>query len=267
MSQSAVVTAFQCQLVSPKGTQEGEKYLWSTTHQTAATSYNEPQGSSGCGKHNILAPDRWGTYERNDFSKPRLLHLPIHREVLNFLIGNAWFSFSLVQFTHSVVSNSLRPHGLQHARPPCPSLTPGVYSNSCPLSRWWHPTISSSVVRFSSCLQSFPASGSFPMSQLLPSGDQSIGASASSLTMNIQGWFPLGLTGLILQSKEHSRAFFSTAIWKPQFFGTQPSFICLNQIFETMPLPLSFLLVNLVSFIIKMYPESFHSSLLPLKPS
>ena len=96
-------------------------------------------------------------------------------------------------FSHSVVSNSLWPHGLQHARPPCPSPTPEVYSNSCPLSRWCHPTISSSVIPFSSCLLSFPASGSFQMSQFFPSGGQSIGvsASASVLPMNIQDWFPL----------------------------------------------------------------------------
>ena len=96
----------------------------------------------------------------------------------------------------------LRLHGLQHTRPPCPSPTPGVYSNSCPLSRWYHPTISSSVVPFSSCLQSFPASGCFRMSQFLASGGQSIGASASVLPMNIQDWFPLGWTDWIsLQSK------------------------------------------------------------------
>ena len=109
-----------------------------------------------------------------------------------------------VQFSCLVVSNSLRPHGLQHARPPCPSSTPGVYSNSCPLSRWCHPTVSSSVVPFSSCLQSFPASGSFLMSQFFTSGGQSIGVSASTsvLPMNIQDWFPLEWTGWIsLQSK------------------------------------------------------------------
>ena len=102
------------------------------------------------------------------------------------------------------MSNSLWPHGLQHARLPCPSPTPGAYSISCPTSGWCHPTISSSVIPFSSCLQSFPASGSFPMSRLFISGGQSIGASASAsvLPMNIQGWFPSGLTGLIsLQSK------------------------------------------------------------------
>ena len=104
---------------------------------------------------------------------------------------------SVVQFSHSVVSNSLWPHGPQHARLPCPSLTPRIESNSCPSSRWCHPTISSSVIPFSSQLQSFPASGSFPISQFFTSGGQSIGvsASASVLPMNVQDWFPLGLTG------------------------------------------------------------------------
>ena len=101
-----------------------------------------------------------------------------------------------VQFSHSVVSDSLRPHGLQQARPPCPSPTPGAYSNSCPLSRWCHPTISWCVVPFSSHLQSFPASRSFQMSQFFTSGGQSVGASASAsvLPMDIQDWFPLRLT-------------------------------------------------------------------------
>ena len=126
----------------------------------------------------------------------------------------------------SVVSNSLWPHGLQHARLPCPSLSPGVCSDSCPLSQWWHSIISSSVAPFSSSLQSFPASGSFPMSQFFASGGQSIGASASAsvLPKNIQGWFLLGLTGLIsLLSKRLSRVFSNTTIWKHQFFGTQLS--------------------------------------------
>ena len=106
-----------------------------------------------------------------------------------FLVGS-------VQFSHSVVSNSLRPCGLQHARPPCPPPTPRVYSNSCPLSWWWHPTMSSLVVPFSSRLQSFPASGSFPVSQFFTSGGQSIGASASAsvLPMTVEDWFPLGWT-------------------------------------------------------------------------
>ena len=109
------------------------------------------------------------------------------------------YQFTSVQFSHSVMSNSLPLHGLQHSRPPCPSPTPGVYSNSCPLSRWCHPTISSSVISFSSRLQSFPASGAYPMSQFFELGGQSIGASASTsiLPMNIQNWFPLGWTGLL----------------------------------------------------------------------
>ena len=126
------------------------------------------------------------------------------------------------------MSDSLRPHGLQHTRLPYPSLSSGVCSNSCPLSRWCHPTISSSVTPFFSCLQSFPASGSFPMSWLFASGSQSIGASALALVlpMNIQVWFPWELTGLIsLQSKGLSILFSSTTIWKHQYFGAQPSFI------------------------------------------
>ena len=121
--------------------------------------------------------------------------------------------------SHSVVSDSLWPHGLQHARPPCPSPTPGVCSNSSPSSWWSHPTISSSVIPFSH-LQSFSASGSFPMSQFFASGGQSIGASASVLPMNIQDWFPLGWTGWIsLQSKGLSRVFSNTTVHKHQFFG------------------------------------------------
>ena len=129
-----------------------------------------------------------------------------------------------VQFRRSAVSDSLWPHGLQHARPPCPSPTPGVYSNSCPLSRWCHPTISSSVIPFSR-LQSFPASGSFPMSQFFTSGGKSIRVSASAAVfpMNIQDWFPLGWTGWILQSKELSRVFSNITVQKRPFFGTQLS--------------------------------------------
>ena len=133
---------------------------------------------------------------------------------------------SSVQFSHSVASDSLQPHGLQHARPCCPLPTPRVYSNSCPLSRWCHPTISSSITRFSSWLQSLPASGSFPMSQLFISGGQSIGvsASASVLPMNIQDWFPSGWTGWIsLQSKGLSRVFSNTTVQKLQFLGAQHS--------------------------------------------
>ena len=130
-----------------------------------------------------------------------------------------------VQFTHSVVSVSLRPHGLQHARLSCSSPTPGAYSNSCPSCWWCHPTISSSVIPFSH-LQSFPASGSFPVSQFFASGGQSIGvtASPSVLTMNFQDWFPLGWTGRIsLLFKGLSRVFSNTTVQKHQFFGTQLS--------------------------------------------
>ena len=125
-----------------------------------------------------------------------------------------------VQFSGSVMSNSLRPNGLQHTRLPCPSPTPGAYSNSCPLSQWGHPTISSSGVPFSSRLQSFPASGSFPLSQFFASGGQSIGVSASTsvLPTNTQDWSPLGWTSWIsLLSKGLSRVFSSTTVQKHQF--------------------------------------------------
>ena len=141
---------------------------------------------------------------------------------------NKWIHlfFNSVQFSHSVMSDSLQPHELQHARPPCPSPTPGVHSNSCPSSRWCHPAILSSVVPFSSGPQSLPASGSFPRSQIFTSGGQHIGvsASASVLPVNIQDWFPLGLAGLIfLESKGLSRVFSSTRVWKLQFFCTLSS--------------------------------------------
>ena len=129
-----------------------------------------------------------------------------------------------VWFSRSVMSNSLWPHGLQHTRLPCPSPTPRAYSNSCLLSWWCHPTISSSVVLFSSHLQSFPASGSFLTSHFFTSGGQIIGASASVLPMNIQDWSPLGWTGLIsLLSKGFLRVFSNTTVQKHQFFGTQLS--------------------------------------------
>ena len=130
------------------------------------------------------------------------------------------------QFTRSVLSDFLRPHGLQHARLPCPSPTPRACSNSCPLSQWCHPIISSSVVHFSSCLQSFPASGSFPMNQFFTSGGPSIGVAASTsvLQMNSQDWSPLECTGWIsLQPKGLSRVFSNTTVRKHQFFSTQLS--------------------------------------------
>ena len=144
---------------------------------------------------------------------PPLRNLPhpgIKSHFLHLLHGHAdSLPLATLQFIRSVLSNSLWPHGLQHARLPCPSSTPRACSNSCPLSRWCHPTISSSVTPFSSCLQSFPASGSFPASQFFASGDQSVraSASASTLPVNIQDWFPLGLTGLSTCSPtRHSRS-------------------------------------------------------------
>ena len=131
-----------------------------------------------------------------------------------------------VQFSHSVMSNSLWPYESQHAKPPCPSPTPGVYPNLCPSSRWCHPAISSSVVPFSSCPQSLPASGSFPVSQLFAWGGQIIGVSASAwvLPMNTQDWSPLGWTGWIsLQSKGFARVFSNTTVQKHQFFSAQLS--------------------------------------------
>ena len=149
--------------------------------------------------------------------------------MINGQLNHLLFSFSMispVQFSHTVVSSSLQPHGLQHTRLPYPSPTPGAYSNWCSLSRWCHPTISSSVVPFSSCLQSFPASGSFQMSQFFTSDGQRIGvsASASVLPMNIHDWFPLGWTSWIsLQSKGLSSIFSSTIVQNHQFLSAQLS--------------------------------------------
>ena len=145
---------------------------------------------------------------------------------LNHVNWDLYQGHNFVQFSHSLVSNSLWPLGLQHTRLPCLSPTPIAYSNSCPSSRWCHPTISSSVIPFSSCLQSFPASGSFPRSPFFVSGVQSSGvsASASVLPMNNQDWFSLGWTGWIsLLSKRLSRAFYNTTVQKHQLFSTQLS--------------------------------------------
>ena len=156
-----------------------------------------------------------------------------YQNQIDYILCNWRWKGSIVsvQFSHSVMSDSLQPHGLQHTRPPSPSPTPRVYSNSCPLSQWCHPTISSSVIPFFSCLQSLPTSGSLQMSQLFTSGGQSIGVSASTsvLPMNIQDWFPLGWTGWIsLQSKtlesllqQHSSK--ASILWHSAFFIVQLS--------------------------------------------
>ena len=136
---------------------------------------------------------------------------------------NYYIDYQFSQFSHSVLSDSLQPHGLQHARPPCPSPAPEVYSNSCPLSQWCHPTISSSVVPFSSCLQSFPDQGLFKRISFLNQVAK-VFEFQLHLPMNIQDWFPLGWTGWIsLQSKGLSRIFSNTAVQKHQFFGAQLS--------------------------------------------
>ena len=169
-------------------------------------------------------PSFRGSYKGSNPSLLQLLHWQANFSPLSYL--GSPFLRQLLLFSCSIMSNSLQPHGLQNSRPPCPSPSPGPCSNSCPLSWWCHSTILSSVVAFSSCLQSFPASGSFPKSWLFASGVQSIKASvlASVLPVNSQGWFPLGLTGLIsLLTKGLSRVFSSTTIQKHLFFGAQPS--------------------------------------------
>ena len=167
----------------------------------------------------------WGTFT---FTCKILMCVYINTHICIYLISkhpsicfNTFVAFldfltlQSIQFSRSVLSSSLQPHELQHARPPCPSPTPGVYPNPCPSSRWCHPAISSSVAPFSSCPQSLPASGSFPMNQLFTWGSQSIGvsASASVLPMNTQDWSHLGWTGWIsLQPKELSRVFSNTTV-------------------------------------------------------
>ena len=167
---------------------------------------------------------------------PWLVKIPWRRKIATHFSILAWrvswteelggFWSSSVHFSRSVMSDSLRPHGLHHARLPCPSPAPRAYSNSCPLSWWFYLTISSSVGTFSACFQYFPAKGSFPMSQFFASGGQSIGVSASAavLPMTIQDWFSLELTAFIsLQSKELSGVFSNTTVQKHQFFGAHLS--------------------------------------------
>ena len=158
---------------------------------------------------------------------PKWWHIAWSNPILRyFLLYRNTVCLDLLLFSHSVMSDSLGPHELQQASLPCPTPTPEAYSNSCPSRQWWHPTISFSVVPFSSSFQSFPSSGSFPMSQFFTSGGQSIGASASAsvLPMNIQDWFPLEWTGWIsLQPKGLSRVFSNITVQRHQFFLTQLS--------------------------------------------
>ena len=162
-----------------------------------------------------------GTFKEQCVHRDDHEHNILSSSTLAYVLG-----YSSVQFSPSVMSDSFPPHGSQQARPPSPSLTPGAYSNSSPLSWWCHPDISSSVILFSSCLQSFPASWSFPMSQFFTSGGQSIGVSASTsvLLMNTQDWSPFGWTSWIsLPSKGISRVFSNITVQKHQFFSAQLS--------------------------------------------
>ena len=205
-----------------------EKILtgWNVTDWSNAMCYEESMVEQARGQRLLqqtkfqLKILRKAVKERRE----RMVHTHFKKKK-NSLISTA-LQFSSVQFSRSVVSDSLRPHESQHTRPPCPSLTPRVYSNSCPSSQWCHPTISSSVIPFSSCPQSLPASGSFPMSQLFAWGGQSIrvSASASVLPMNTQDWSPLGWTGWIsLQAKGLSRVLYNTTVQKHQVFSVQLS--------------------------------------------
>ena len=154
------------------------------------------------------------------------IQIPYHFDCYSFAMLLEWGSVVVVFFSRSVLSDSFQPHGLQHTRLPCFPPSPGAFPDSCPLSHCCHPTILSSVVSFSSCLQSFPTSGYFLMSQIFTSGGQNTGdsASVSVLPMNIQNWFLLGLTGWIsLQSKGLSRIFYNITVQKHQFFSAQLS--------------------------------------------
>ena len=172
-----------------------------------------------CNSRKVQRPHRPSWSLSSDF-------LWVTKVVMCSLEGKCFYFSTSVEFRCSVMSNSLRPHELQHARPPCPSPTPRVHPNPCPSSWWCDPTITSSVIHFSSCPQSLPASGSLPMSQLFSWGGQSIRVSASTsvLPMNTQDWSPLGWTGWIsLQSKGLSRVFSNTTVQMHQFFGAQLS--------------------------------------------
>ena len=176
--------------------------------------YCRPNCAFSYGKFEVIPYGLFGTHSAMHYIA----------EASNCFLGSP--AISSAQFSCSVVSDSLRPHESQHARPPCPSPTPRVHPNPCPLCQWCHPTISSSVDPFSSCPQSFPASGYFQMSQLFTSGGQSSGTSASTsvLPINTQDWSPLGWTGWIsLQSKGLSRVFSNTTVQKHQFFDSQLS--------------------------------------------
>ena len=206
--------------------------LWSTCCSSQVPFYTSPHGQgflqiTGWTREVWLAcfPQENKPQENYlSFCSCFFYFFPTHSKIITKTEDTSWLPPVSVQFSCSVMSESLQPHESQHARPPCPSPTPGVHPNPCPSSQWCHPTISSSVIPFSSCPESFPASWSFQMNQLFPSGDQNTGvsASASVLPMNTQDWSPLGWTGWIsLQSKGLSRVFSNTTVQKHPFFGAQ----------------------------------------------
>ena len=207
MTKSQSIKNMKCAITVPNTAQQG----WAPAHTCNSTA----RGRFQFYKPKVLA-ETVMSKEVGQGRGPLSIHIPL----------KSWNIGWSVQFSRSVMSNSLQSYELQHPRPPCPSPTPRACSNSCPLSQWCHPTISSSVVLFSSCLQFFRASRSFQMSQYFLSGGQSIAISAlaSVLPMNIQDWFPLGWTGWIfLQPKGLSRVFFNITVQKHQFFGAQLS--------------------------------------------
>ena len=203
--------------------------FWSASCTGARRKYRYLWSSAFCKRE--MREQQWGLTSRTETDGAASIRKYLSNVLSHIVICTQdrqlyWLSTANVYQFGSVAQSCLTLwlHGLQHARFPCPSPTPGACSNSCPSSQWYHPTISSSVIPFSSCLQSFPASGSFQMSQFYISGGQSIGASASVLPMNIQDWFPLELTGWIsLQSKGLSGGFSNTTVQKHQFFGAQHS--------------------------------------------
>ena len=211
-----------------KGTTEEEMVGWH--HRLNGYEFEQALGVSD-GQGGLVCCSPWGCKESDTTKQLNWADWIINgwwvlSKVFLHLLRLSYGFYLSIQFSYSVGSTSLKPHGLQHARLPRPSPTPGAYSNSSPLSQWHHPTISSSVVPFSSRLQSFPATGSFQMNQFFASGGQSIAVSASTsvLPVNIQDWFPLGWTGWIsLQSKELSRVFSNTTVQKHQSLSTQPS--------------------------------------------
>jgi len=221
-------------IITLKGTTEDEMvgwHHWLNGHEFGWTlGVGDGQGGLVCCSsqgHKELDMTEWLNWLTDiKFKWNKLSNQKVERGWMDFKKYPIMHYLLLSLCSHSVLSDSLQPHGLQHARLSYPSSSLGACSNSCVLSWWCHPTISSSVVPLSSCLQSFPASGSFPVSQVFASGGQSIGISASEwvLPMNIQSWFPLGFTGLIsLQSKELSRVFSNTTVQKHQFFHAQLS--------------------------------------------